>query len=127
MTPAEVLKWRIARHHLGPAKGTDVVAVARRTGGLHAQVASSAQASAELRLAGPAGLDRALWADRTLVRTWAARGTVHLLPAADLPLWVAAMSTRTRETQGSWLKYHGVTAGQMRDLRRSRTCSAPNR
>jgi Winged helix DNA-binding domain len=116
MTPADVLKWRIARHHLGPEKGSDVVAVARRTGGLHAQVASSAQASAELRLAGPADLDRALWADRTLVRTWAARGTLHLLPAADLPLWVAAMSTRTRETQGSWLKYHGVTAAQMRDL-----------
>jgi hypothetical protein len=111
-----VLKWRIARHHLGPEKGADVVAVARRIGGLHAQVASSAQASADLRLAAPADLDRALWQDRTLVRTWAARGTLHLLPAADLPLWVAAMSTRTRETKASWLKYHGVTADQMRDL-----------
>ncbi|HEU4346506.1 MAG TPA: crosslink repair DNA glycosylase YcaQ family protein, partial [Actinoplanes sp.] len=54
--------------------------------------------------------------DRSLVRTWAARGTLHLLPAADLPIWVAAMSTRTRETKGSWLKYHGVTAAQMRDV-----------
>jgi len=116
MTLADVLKWRIARHHLGPDKGTDVVAVARRIGGLHAQVASSAQASADLRLAAPADLDRALWRDRTLVRTWAARGTLHLLPAADLPLWVAAMSTRTRETKGSWMKFHGVTEHQMRDI-----------
>ena len=50
------------------------------------------------------------------MRTWAARGTLHLLPADDLPLWVAAMSTRNRETKGSWLKYHGVTAAQMQDI-----------
>jgi len=112
----EILRLRIARHHLGPAKGSDAVAVARRVSGLHAQVAASAQASADLRLPEPADLEGALYKTRTLVRTWAARGTLHLLPAADLPRWVAAMSTRTRETTGSWLKYHGVTEEQMRDI-----------
>src|SRR5205085_1850113 len=33
---------------------------------------------------------RALWQDRTLVKTWAMRGTIHLLTAEDLPLIVAA-------------------------------------
>ncbi|MEV4707980.1 winged helix DNA-binding domain-containing protein [Actinoplanes sp. NPDC049316] len=138
----EILRRRIERHFLGGERGVDVVEVAGRIGGLHAQVASSAQAAADLRLGmatdqatadlqpgavadqaaaggrpgAVADLERALWSDRTLVRTWAARGTLHLLPAADLPFWVAAMSTRTRETTGSWLRYHGVTAAQMADI-----------
>jgi len=112
----EVLRRRVERHFLGAERGPDVVEVARRICGVHAQVAASAQAAADLRLGAPAGLDQALWSDRTLVRTWAARGTLHLLPAADLPSWVAAMSTRSRETTGSWLRYHGVTAEQMADI-----------
>lgn len=112
----EILRRRVDRHHLGAAKAPDVVAAARRISGLHAQVTSSAQASAALRLAAEPDLDAALYQHRTLVRTWAARGTLHLLPAADLPIWVAAMSTRTRETTGSWLRFHGVTAAQMRDI-----------
>ena len=116
MTLDEILRRRIDRHLLGAERAGDPVEVARRVCGLHAQVAASAQASAELRMTTAPDLDRALYTDRTLVRTWAARGTLHLLPAADLPLWVAAMSTRTRETTGSWLRYHGVTAEQMRDV-----------
>ncbi|UQU63376.1 winged helix DNA-binding domain-containing protein [Couchioplanes caeruleus] len=112
----EIMRRRIERHLLGGERGADVVEVARRIGGIHAQVASSAQAAADLRLGATADLEKALWSDRTLVRTWAARGTLHLLPAADLPSWVAAMSTRTRETTGSWLRYHGVTAAQMADI-----------
>jgi hypothetical protein len=86
---------------------------------VHAQLAPSAVAALDLRAgrgATEAAVGTALHRRRTLVKTWAARGTLHLLPAADLPLWVAAMSTRGRETQGAWLRYHGVTAGQMTDL-----------
>jgi hypothetical protein len=117
---ARVLRWRAERHLLGRARGADVVEVARRLSGVHAQVAGSAAAATALRLtgAGPAedALTRALTEDRTLVKTWAARGTLHYLPADDLPAWVAAMSTRTRETTGSWLKYHGVGKEDMAAL-----------
>ena len=116
MTLEEILRWRIDRHLLGAERAAGPVQVARRVCGLHAQVAASAHDAAALRMTGEPDLDRALWTDRTLVRTWAARGTLHLLPAGDLPLWVAAMSTRTRETTGSGLRYHGVTAEQMRDV-----------
>lgn len=112
----QVLRLRIERHLLGSQRAPDPVAVAARLSGVHAQLAASAATATELRCAGPVDLDAALWRDRTLVRTWAARGTLHLLPAADLPAWVAAMSTRTRETKGSWLRYHGVTAEQMTDI-----------
>jgi Winged helix DNA-binding domain len=116
VTLDDVLRWRIERHFLGGTRGADAVAVARRLSGVHAQVASSAQAATAIRLGGAPDLETALYQDRTLVRTWAARGTLHLLPAADMPLWVAAMSTRTRETKGSWLKYYGVAAEQMADI-----------
>ncbi|HEU5110584.1 MAG TPA: winged helix DNA-binding domain-containing protein [Micromonosporaceae bacterium] len=113
-----VPRWRLARHLL-VEPGDDLVAVARRVCGAHAQLAASAVAALDLRTAGGAtaeAVDAALHRDRTLVKTWAARGTLHLLPAADLPLWVAAMSTRTRERQASWLRYQGLTAEQMTDL-----------
>jgi hypothetical protein len=37
-----------------------------------------------------ADVQRALWQDRTLVKTWAMRGTIHLFAAEDLPMVVAA-------------------------------------
>ncbi|WP_328342961.1 winged helix DNA-binding domain-containing protein [Streptomyces violaceus] len=44
-----------------------------------------------------AGLTRAdvrtaLWDDRSLIKTYGPRGTVHLLPARELPLWSAALT-----------------------------------
>lgn len=92
------------------------MAVARRVCGVHAQVTSSAVSAIAVRTGRVPDLEAELHVRRTLVRTWAARGTLHLLPAADLGVWVAAMSTRSRETKGSWLKYHGVTAAQMADV-----------
>ncbi|MET8124797.1 winged helix DNA-binding domain-containing protein [Streptomyces sp. NPDC005065] len=60
----------------------------------HAQVPSAAELSVGLRLAGATRTDvrKALWNDRTLVRTHGPRGTVHLLTAAELPLWTGALS-----------------------------------
>ena len=72
----QVLRWRIERHFLGTERAKDVVEVARRLSGIHAQLASSAQAAADLRADVSAeAIDRALLEDRTLVKTWAARGT----------------------------------------------------
>jgi hypothetical protein len=62
------------------------------TGGIHAQV----QASAELQLANRIdGLTQedvrdALWKERSLVKAWTVRGTLHLHPANEVSLWLAA-------------------------------------
>jgi len=115
----QILRWRIERQFLGTRRGDDAVAVARRLSGVHAQLAASAVTALDLRVEGGAtaeSVDEELWDKRRLIKTWAARGTLHLLPAADLPTWVAAMSTRTRESTASWLRYQGVTAAQMADL-----------
>jgi hypothetical protein len=62
--------------------------------GAHAQVLTAAGWSIGLRLDGVTQDDvrAALWSERSLVKTFGPRGTVHLLPAGDLPLWTAALS-----------------------------------
>ncbi|MEU9732290.1 winged helix DNA-binding domain-containing protein [Streptomyces sp. NPDC048002] len=61
--------------------------------GAHAQALSAAELSISVRSTGLTRADvrAALWDDRTLVKTHGPRGTVHLLPARDLPLWCAAL------------------------------------
>lgn len=115
---SQVVSWRMARHHLDRPAGGEVVDVARRICGLHAQVASSAEQSAWIRTATvtPDRLRRAVEEDRSLVKVWAARGTLHLMPSQDWPLWTAAFSTRRNHKTGSWLTYHGVTAEDMSAL-----------
>ena len=34
----------------------------------------------------PDAVPRALWEERTLIKTWAMRGTLHLLPSSELHL-----------------------------------------
>jgi hypothetical protein len=51
---------------------------------------------------GPTTSGGPLWEERSLVKTWAMRGTLHLLPAAELPLWQAALSTRRNWETGAW-------------------------
>jgi hypothetical protein len=62
--------------------------------GAHAQVMSAAELSIGLRLDGATRADvrDALWVDRTLIKTRGPRGTVHVLPARDLPMWTGALS-----------------------------------
>ena len=62
--------------------------------GVQAQVMSAAEFSIGRRIscASRADVRRALWEDRSLVKTFGPRGTVHLLRTADLPLWTGALS-----------------------------------
>src|SRR5215831_14679820 len=87
-------RW-MDRHALAePATDLDPAGVAARLCGAHAQVLSAAELSVARRIAGAtcAGVQHALWRERSLVKTFGLRGTVHLLPAADLPMWTGALS-----------------------------------
>lgn len=74
--------------------GASMAGVVRAMCGAHAQVMTAAEWSVGLRLEGCVQDDvrRAVWEDRTLVKTRGPRGTVHLLPSADLPMWTGALS-----------------------------------
>ena len=85
----------MARHALTePASDLSAADVAGVMCGAHAQVLSAAEFSIGRRIAGAtrADVQRALWEERTLVKTFGPRGTVHLLPTADLPMWTGALS-----------------------------------
>jgi winged helix DNA-binding protein len=85
----------MARHFLSqPATDLGPADVTATMCGAHAQVLGAAEFSIGRRIVGAtrADLQRALWEDRTLVKTFGPRGTVHLLPTADLPMWTGALS-----------------------------------
>jgi hypothetical protein len=94
LTWAQVWGRRLNRHALlKPRPKTDLVAVVREVGGIHAQMMSAAEVSIGVRMAGVTREDvRAeLWQRRSLVKTYGLRGTVHLFPADEAPLWAAAL------------------------------------
>jgi hypothetical protein len=91
----EVCARRLDRHALSaPAQGARPAEIVAAICGAHAQVMSAAELSIGLRIAGVTRTDvrEALWTERSLVKTFGPRGTVHLLPARDLPIWTGALS-----------------------------------
>jgi len=111
-----ILAWRVQRQQLAQrAPRTAALGVVERIAGLHAQLTASAELALWARVARLEGdaVSRALWQDRLLVRTWAMRGTLHLLPSSELSLWVAAQGAlKPRHEVGSWLRHHGLTRPQ---------------
>lgn len=115
----QVRALRLARSRLGERAGPrSLVRTVGEVCGVHAQVHSSAELQVWARVRG-ATLRRtndALWKGRTLVRSWLMRGTLHWLPSADLPVYVAALRTQDRWWKGAWLRYVGLTADELRAL-----------
>jgi Winged helix DNA-binding domain len=99
LTWEQALAWRMERHHLVErAAPSDLVQVVADICGLHAQLTSSAELSLWARIDGleRAAVHEAVWAHRALVKLWAMRGTLHLLPAVELGMWLAALGTQTK-------------------------------
>ncbi|MFE2992285.1 winged helix DNA-binding domain-containing protein [Streptomyces sp. NPDC059262] len=101
--PTRTVSWsganarRIERQGLAapaPASPNSIPLLAGAMLGAHAQVLSAAELSLGLRIEGATRADvrRALWEERSLVKTYGPRGTVHLLAAADVPMWTGALS-----------------------------------
>ena len=111
-----VLAWRVQRQHLA-RRVDDALAVVTRICGLHAQVMSSAQLTLDARVNDPPSVDALLWEDAVLVKTWAMRGTLHLLRADELGLYVGAQAAlRPRTEDPSWLRHHGLSAERAAEL-----------
>ncbi|HEY2740629.1 MAG TPA: winged helix DNA-binding domain-containing protein [Gaiellaceae bacterium] len=89
----DVRARRTTRSSLNPrASGDRLVEVVRSLCGVHAQVQASAELQIAARVEGIVRADvrAALWERRALVKAWTIRGTLHLHPADELPLWYAA-------------------------------------
>lgn len=112
----QAMAWRLQRHRLDKrAPKQDLIEAVSGICGLHAQLMSSAELSMWARIhdLDPDTVQNALWKERSLVKTWAMRGTLHLLPADEFPIWQSALSTNANYRKGSWLKYHGVTLDEI--------------
>jgi hypothetical protein len=95
----QALAWRMDRHHLTRrATPSDIVRVASDLGGLHAQLASSAELSLWARIEGleRSHIEDALWKRRALVKLWAMRGTLYVLPSNELGIWLSALGTYSK-------------------------------
>ena len=84
VTWEQALAWRMRRHYLDPIGDRPVPAVVRRLCGVQSQVASSAELCVRVRrTTSKAGEVARALRDGRLIKTWAMRGTLHLLVPED--------------------------------------------
>jgi len=93
----------LMKHHLfKKAKKKDLVKVVNDVCGLHAQVPTTPYLSLWNRVEDfeDIQLDEALYKAKSLVKTWVMRGTLHVIPSADLPVY-------NRALRRMWFEHHG--------------------
>lgn len=114
----QVRRFRLRRQSVAARDAADPADVARRLLGVQAQVPSAAAQAVAVRTqhgSADDGRVEAALADGTLVRTWAARGTLHLLAADQAPSLLALLAAARSWDRGSWQREF-ATAEQMTAL-----------
>jgi hypothetical protein len=115
LTWAQVHAFRLERHHL--ARRSPKKDLTRVVGGVQAQVMSAAELQVGVRVeCRVQDVREALWKRKTLVKTWLMRGTLHLVPSKDLPLFTAAMSAYGMRNTNAWLRWMQITEAELTDL-----------
>jgi hypothetical protein len=118
ITWEQALAWRMRRHLLDPVGTLPIAGVAGRLCGVQAQVASSADLAIRLRRArsSPGEVGRAL-GDGRLIKTWAMRGTLHLLKPEEAGRFLSLIASGRSWARPSWQRYFGVSPKQIELLR----------
>lgn len=113
----QVHAWRLKRQLLEPRARVDVAEVVGRLCGVQAQVASSAELAVHVRQARPepGSIDRAL-AEGVLLKTWAMRGTLHLLRTSDAACFLSVIASGRSWERGPWARAFGATPKQVAAL-----------
>lgn len=88
----QIHAFRLRRHHLLDQSAKDLVTICRDVCGVQAQIMSAAQLQlwARNHAITPDAVNDALWKTRSLVKTSLMRQTLHLVPADEFPLYIAA-------------------------------------
>jgi hypothetical protein len=91
----DIAGFRLRRHHLLEAHACDAVKLAGDVCGLQAQLMAAAVLQAWTRQHGitRAEIESSLWQKRSLIKTSLMRQTLHLVPADELPLYIAALKS----------------------------------
>jgi hypothetical protein len=106
------------RHLLDPVGRLSVAEVVGRLCGVQAQVASSAELAVRVRreTSTRGEVARAL-RDGRVLKTWAMRGTLHLLKADEAGAFLSLMASGRSWERASWQRYFGMTPKQIEKLR----------
>jgi hypothetical protein len=88
----QIHAFRLRRHHLLDQSAKDLVTICRDVCGVQAQIMSAAQLQLWARNHAITSemVNDALWKTRSLVKTSLMRQTLHLVPADEFPLYIAA-------------------------------------
>ena len=110
----QALAWRMRRQLLEPLGSRSVEDTVRRLGGVQAQVASFADLAVALRRHGSrAGEANAALAEGRLIKTWAMRGTLHLLTPEDGGAFLSLLAAGRSWELPSWRSYFGMDPGDL--------------
>ena len=114
----QALAWRLERQQVHPIGDLSVPDTVRRMCGVQAQVASSAELAVRVRrrTSRAGDVSRAL-ASGTLIKTWAMRGTLHLLNPEDAGTYLSLLAAGRSWEAPSWQKWFGVGPKEIEALR----------
>jgi len=99
----KVTRLYLIKHHLfRKAKSNQLLKVVGDVCGLHAQASTTPYLSLWSRVENFKNdlLDHELYRNRSLVKTWCMRGTLHVIPSQDLPIYNQAL-------RRMWFEHHG--------------------
>lgn len=116
VSSAQATAFRLARHRLTTLrKPAPLVDVVRDSGGIQAQVQSAAELAMWTRRRETTRdeIRRALWTERVLVKSSLMRLTLHIVPSADFPMYVAAMKPFATATVRRWRERDGAKPGDI--------------
>lgn len=113
----QVLAWRLRRQFVDPRGDVRVGEVVSRLCGVQAQVASAAELAVGIRQRTPridqikCGL-----ADRSLVKTWGMRGTLHLFRSGEVGCYLSVIGSARTWTKPVWQRAFGASPKDVADL-----------
>lgn len=111
--------FRMRRQHLiERAPAGNLLEAVEAVHGIQAQISAHAVFAVAQRVQGctQAEIDRALWIDRSLIKSWAMRGTVHWLPATEEPIFVSAMRVIREPMYAHWWRRLGMDTAVVEQL-----------
>lgn len=113
--------FRLKRHHLLESSAADAVTICRDVCGVQAQVISAAylQLWARNHALSRSTMESALWKDRSLVKTSLMRQTLHLVPADEFPVYIAALRENRRKGALRIMAKFGIEVSEADDLTES--------
>lgn len=119
LTWNEVCERRLRRQYLlERAPASHMAEVVSAVCGAQAQIITAAELTIGARVNGVTQQDvrEEIWERRHLIKTYGPRETLHLLPAHELPLWMAAMRARESLKETRWYEASGLEPEQAEAL-----------